>query len=80
MQVNYMCIMVTYLLVYHQDTKIIILNLKNIQHKNIIFKIDLFLMVNWVVNIVSISKNVTKLYSKEEGGSNIWSNFPKTYL
>ena len=49
MEVNHLIIVVTLLVIYHQYAQIMFQILQNIQHNNIRFKIDLFLMVMFEV-------------------------------
>ena len=47
MEANYLSTVVIFLVLYIQYPQILFQNLQNIQHKNIIFKTDLFLVEIW---------------------------------
>ena len=47
MEANHLSTVVIFLVLYIQYPQILFQNLQNIQHKNIIFKTDLFLVEIW---------------------------------
>ena len=66
MEINKLVMVVTLLVSYQQDLQSMHLNLKIIQHMNIIYKIYVFLLVIMVVMTVSgIIKYIKQSYSTE---------------
>ena len=61
-----MIIMVTFRVVYHQDSQIMFQILQNIQHNDITFKGDSFILIYLMIHSSGFILNNTKLYSKQK--------------
>ena len=54
MEINKLIIVVSFLVVYQEDTQIMYINLQNIKHMNIVYKIYIFPLVLLVVRTVRV--------------------------